>query len=47
MIHKLKKFEIKNASQLLGGEETTDDTAVHTRKSADKIHNKITQLMMA
>ena len=42
-----KKFEIKNASQLLGGEQTTEDTAVNRRKSADKMHNKITQLMMA
>ncbi|MCH2195421.1 hypothetical protein [Kordia sp.] len=63
MIQKLKRFEIKNATRILGGEEQepVDPTVQHqidlqnrihemmreTRinrvKSADKIHNKITQ----
>ncbi|AXG70183.1 hypothetical protein KORDIASMS9_02422 [Kordia sp. SMS9] len=47
MIQNLKAFEIQNTSQILGGEEVTDETSVNRRKSADKMHNKITQLMMA
>lgn len=47
MIQKFKTFEIKNASQIIGGEETTDEASINRRKSADKMHNKITQLMMA
>ncbi len=47
MIQKLTQFEIKNTSQITGGDETTDETSTNRRKSADKIHNKITQVMMA
>lgn len=63
MIQKLKRFEIKNATRILGGEEQEPvdptvqhqidlqnrihemmrETRINRAKSADKIHNKITQ----
>lgn len=63
MIQKLKTFEIKNATRILGGEEQESvdpmaqhqidlqnrihemmrETTINRAKSADKIHNKITQ----
>lgn len=39
MIDKLKTFEIKNASQILGG-DMHRETYINRRKSADKTHNK-------
>ncbi|MEM6687324.1 MAG: hypothetical protein AAF617_16210 [Bacteroidota bacterium] len=46
MIQKLQQFEIQNASQILGGDHS-EETNASRRKSADKMHNKITQLMMS
>ncbi|AXG70184.1 hypothetical protein KORDIASMS9_02423 [Kordia sp. SMS9] len=43
MIQKLKTFEIKNASQITGGEETTTEVTVNKAKMADKAMNAMTQ----
>ena len=46
MIQKLQKFEIQNSSQILGG-DMHRETNINRRKSADKLHNKVTQLLMS
>lgn len=46
MIQKFQKFEIKNSAQIVGG-EMHRETYINRRKSADKLHNKVTQLMMS
>ncbi|PTX59026.1 hypothetical protein C8N46_11195 [Kordia periserrulae] len=43
MIQKLTAFKITNAAKIVGGEESDTER----RKSADKMHNKITQLMQS
>lgn len=46
MIQKFKTFEIKNETQIFGGSDIhsiTAEVTVNKAKSADKIHNKMTQ----
>ena len=47
MIQKFTKFKIENTTQILGGDDMYRETNINRAKSADKLHNKITQLMMS